>query len=192
MSNPESDRTTTSFPSDLFTDRRLSFAAKGILALIHTYEDRRGLTIEALAGHSRDGISAVRNTLRELETLGYLRRVRGRRANGTMGPSTYLLPGDTIDAPLDGSGYAYAIADRSNTFVKIGCSRNVRERLAGLQTSWPGELSVIWMGPGGRAVESHLHEVFAGRRVRGEWFDFAGVNAIELIRRAAETFGGPQ
>jgi hypothetical protein len=189
---PESDDARTDLPSDIFTDPRLSFAAKGVLALIHTYDNRHGLTAESLAQESRDGLSAVRSALRELENQGYLRRVRDRRPNGTLGPATYLLADDVPSAEHDNSGYAYAIASQPAALVKIGCSRNVRDRLAGLQTGSPAKLNVIWMAPGGRALEAHLHDAFSARRVRGEWFDFAGLNAAALIQAAADHFGGPR
>ncbi|MFD6149456.1 GIY-YIG nuclease family protein [Streptomyces sp. NPDC060243] len=86
------------------------------------------------------------------------------------------------------SEWAYAICDATATQVKIGRTRNVERRLQSLQTSHPATLRVLWRGQGGGELEAHLHARFASRRIRGEWFDFAGVNAMELITKAAKSF----
>lgn len=177
---------------ELFADPGLSFQAKGLFGLISTFEDKQGLTAEVLASHSRDGRSAVLAALHELEKAGYLRRQRRRNSSGTLGPNIYLLADEEPAPETDTSGLTYAITDRTQPFVKIGCSRNLRNRLAGLQTSWPGLLEVIWQAPGGAALEAQLHRHFVNRRVRGEWFDFTDVDAVALISSAAQALGGTE
>ncbi|MEU8920348.1 GIY-YIG nuclease family protein [Kitasatospora sp. NPDC048545] len=189
MNNSQADSGHSGVHADeLFLSATLSFRAKGLFGLISTFEDRRGLSAETLAQYSKEGLGAVKAALKELEAAGYLRRHRHRLPDGTLSGVTYVLPGSQAAEVVDATGFAYAITDRSQPFVKIGCSQNVRQRLSALQTSWPGHLEVLWMGPGGAALETHLHDAFASRRVRGEWFDFSGCAAAALIAEAAATF----
>lgn len=57
-------------------------------------------------------------------------------------------------------------------FIKIGFSTNWQQRLSGLQTANPRELTVLAVYPGSHAEEFSLHEHFAACRVRpgNEWF----------------------
>jgi hypothetical protein len=86
----------------------------------------------------------------------------------------------------------YAIRDRKTRHVKIGISVDPNKRLASLQTGAPVGLRLLWTAPGGRPLEQHLHGHFAERHVRGEWFDFSGCDAVDLIEQAASEFGGAQ
>ncbi|MFI5814945.1 GIY-YIG nuclease family protein [Streptomyces sp. NPDC051643] len=173
---------------NFWDDPTLSYRAKGILGLIASYEERSTFSAEFIATHSRDGMTAVKAALRELEHAGRLHRVQRREAGGTWGATAYVM-GNTAPTVLeDASGWAYAIADRSSSYVKIGCSADPRTRLAVLQTGWPGVLEILWQERGGRALEVHLHNHFAARRVRGEWFDFEGHDTVTLITDAAAAF----
>lgn len=64
--------------------------------------------------------------------------------------------------------YVYLI-DSGHT-VKIGYARNPRKRLALLQTGNDEPLRLVAAIPGTKRLERELHELFAGDRVRGEWF----------------------
>jgi hypothetical protein len=74
--------------------------------------------------------------------------------------------------------------------VKIGTCANVKSRLQGIQSGMPGRVRVHYVTPGGRALESELHNLFAADRVTGEWFRYS--TAIrewikaDQARRAAE------
>jgi hypothetical protein len=92
----------------------------------------------------------------------------------------------------DSTGWAYAITDDFRSMVKIGTARDVATRLRGLQTASPRPLALLWQCRGGLALEMHLHEAFADRRVRGEWFDFTGMDAVPLITEAAQSFWDAQ
>lgn len=75
----------------LFRDRRLSFKAKGIFGLISTHRDGYGVSEEAIAAFSTDGLSAVRSGLKELIEHGYLVRDRQRDDLGRLGESVYYI-----------------------------------------------------------------------------------------------------
>lgn len=54
--------------------------------------------------------------------------------------------------------------------VKIGFTEDLRARFAALQTMVPVPLTFIGHMPGDKAVEAHLHTLFADARSNGEWF----------------------
>ncbi len=60
-------------------------------------------------------------------------------------------------------------------YVKIGFSRNVRQRRRALQDGLPRALDTYLVIPGGSfRTEKELHIRFSRYRLRGEWFLFAG------------------
>jgi len=65
-------------------------------------------------------------------------------------------------------GAIYVVCGGS--FVKIGYSTNVAERLASLQTASPTKLELLATFPGSPRDERQLHERFAGLHSTGEWF----------------------
>lgn len=81
----------TSIRNALFRDARLSAKAMGIFGHISTHQDGYGVTPESISRHMKDGVSAIKGGLRELETCGYLYRERERRQDGTLGASTYYI-----------------------------------------------------------------------------------------------------
>lgn len=54
--------------------------------------------------------------------------------------------------------------------VKIGIAYNPKARLSGIQSSWPFDLRLLAMHPGGREEEKRYHAKFRHCRLRGEWF----------------------
>lgn len=57
--------------------------------------------------------------------------------------------------------------------VKIGHTKNVKSRLAGLQTGCPFTLRVVqsWQSAHAKEIERLAHRVLAKYRWAGEWFD---------------------
>lgn len=103
------------------------------------------------------GAFAIRSARRTTRRL--LRRWRLRRA---------LAPLRRW-APVDGWVYLIGPADGTG-LTKIGTTIDVKHRLAALQCGSPVPLTVLWLTPGGRAVEARLHSVYAAQRAHGEWF----------------------
>ncbi|OKI16597.1 hypothetical protein A6A07_11355 [Streptomyces sp. CB03911] len=82
----------TQIRNALFRDTRLSFRDKGVFGLISTHRDGYGVSAESIAACSpTDGITAIKTSLRNLETLGYLQRTRLRNTNGTLGGAVYFI-----------------------------------------------------------------------------------------------------
>lgn len=170
----------------VLADPNLSLAAKGLYAMVAAWED----------GQSSPSDESLTAVLDELVAAGYA-------TVGDDGETVIGCPEKEIDPepvephsvprPRTGrqlTGWAYAISDAAADQVKIGFTQNVQTRLKGLQTGHHAHLRVLWQGEGGAALEAHLHAHFARRRIRGEWFDFTGVDAQKLIERAAKSFPG--
>lgn len=86
----------------------------------------------------------------------------------------------------------YVLGLEGLSVVKIGMSRNLEMRLASLQTSAPGRLSVLWTTPGGRELEKRLHQQFAPYRTHGEWFDLTPLgDPLTVVQEAIRADGGP-
>lgn len=87
----------------------------------------------------------------QLRTIG---RIRGRRGSEKMGALYYVSFGE--DGPIK-IGY-------------VDSFTGLRERLRGLQTACPYELTLLATKAGSKADERDLHIRFAKKRLRGEWF----------------------
>ncbi len=64
----------------------------------------------------------------------------------------------------------YFIQCEETKAVKIGTSRDPEKRLLQLQTASPGKLTILGTVPGNKYREAELHNRFADRHVRGEWY----------------------
>jgi len=73
-------------------------------------------------------------------------------------------------APLPNT-WVYFIQAGDDGPIKIGITKNVESRRAGLQPGSPIVLSLLCAIPGTRANERMLHKHFADDRLHGEWFN---------------------
>ena len=84
------------------------------------------------------------------------------------------------------SCYVYLMIDTTNNFHKIGISNNPRYREHTLQSDKPTiELICAKEYPSraiAEAIESALHNVFANKRIRGEWFNL-DASDVEKIKQ---------
>lgn len=78
-------------PNHWARDARLSRRARGLLAEIMSHRAGWDITIEHLVENGPEGIFALRQAIRELEVLGYLKRDRNRQSDGTLAGMDYVL-----------------------------------------------------------------------------------------------------
>src|SRR5689334_246103 len=93
------DRDFTQISNKLFRDARLSAKAMGVFGHISTHRDGYGVTPESISRCMRDGVSAIKGALRELEQYGYLARVRERTAEGKLGGVVYEITDEPEENP---------------------------------------------------------------------------------------------
>ena len=89
----------------------------------------------------------------------------------TPGKRTISLDRQTAKTPC----YVYFVFNRDSKAIKIGIAKNIRRRLASLQTSSPAELELLCSvknktTKAARKLEQELHQKFDRFRIRGEWF----------------------
>lgn len=81
--------------------------------------------------------------------------------------------------------FVYAMRNERNGYIKIGRSDNPKFREKTLQSEEP-EVTLLFAYFVEPDRERELHEVFAGQRVRGEWFDLSEDDLLE-IRASCES-----
>ncbi|MFJ9121336.1 helix-turn-helix domain-containing protein [Streptomyces sp. NPDC102394] len=125
----------TQIANRLFRDPQLSFKAKGLFGLLSTHRDGWRMSVADIARRCRDGDSAVKSGLKELEKHGFLVRERERGPDGTLGAAAYFLtdlPARQSSRSQPGSGFPPVddptLADRStkNTNRKKTNKQNTR------------------------------------------------------------------
>ena len=72
-------------------NRDLSLKAKGLLTMMLSLPDSWDFTLKGLSCISKEGVDAIREAIRELETAGYIIRNRSRNSNGQLGSSEYVI-----------------------------------------------------------------------------------------------------
>lgn len=73
-------------------DRRISFKARGVLALLASHQDGFRISVKAIAQLSDcDGVYAVNKALEELEAHGYLVREQSKGADGRFGVTDFYI-----------------------------------------------------------------------------------------------------
>lgn len=70
---------------------------------------------------------------------------------------------------------------RHGDLIKIGFSSRLYARANAIITSVPGKAEFLGYMPGGREVETHLHDRFSHQRFNGEWF-LKSPDLLSLIR----------
>ncbi len=75
----------------------------------------------------------------------------------------------------------YFVRAGADGYIKIGHSKNVKNRIKDLQTASPVPLDVMCVIDGDKRMETELHRRFAKHRDHGEWFR-PGIDLLNFIR----------
>jgi hypothetical protein len=81
----------TQVANAMFRTTELSYKAKGLFGLLSTHREGWRMTVADIARRGRDGESAVKSGLKELEKHGFLVRERERGEDGTLGAAAYFI-----------------------------------------------------------------------------------------------------
>lgn len=97
--------------NDLIRDSRLSFKARGLLQYMLSMPDDWKFYVSELAKHSsKEGESAIRSGIEELEKLGYMRRIQNRDKSGKFGSVDW----EVLDEPVFSPHVEKPQADKPN------------------------------------------------------------------------------
>ena len=88
----------TQIPNDWLRDNRLSFKARGILAMLMSHTQGWSLSINTIAKQNQEGKDAIRSAVQELEKHGYLYRTQVNEG-GRFGESIWVTQ-DPADLPM--------------------------------------------------------------------------------------------
>jgi len=88
----------TQIPNDWLRDSRLSFKARGILAMLMSHTQGWSLSINTIAKQNQEGKDAIRSAVQELEKYGYLYRTQVNEG-GRFGESIWITQ-DPADSPM--------------------------------------------------------------------------------------------
>lgn len=86
--------------NSMITDKRLSLKAKGLFAVMMSRPEGWKFSVSGLAVFTGVGKDTIRNTLMELERVGYLLREQLHKDDGTFGGNLYIL--QDFAPPLSG------------------------------------------------------------------------------------------
>lgn len=95
-------------------DSRLSLKAKGLLSVMLSLPAEWDYTLAGLARISKEGLSAIRAAIVELEENGYVIRARLRNEAGQLGDTEYTIYEFPQDRTQDTEGIAPATPSQSS------------------------------------------------------------------------------
>ena len=88
----------TQIPNEWLRDTRLSFKARGVLAMIMSHREGWSLSINSIAAQNQEGKDAIRSAIQELEQAGYLFRTQ-MNYEGKFGEAVWITQ-DPSDLPM--------------------------------------------------------------------------------------------
>lgn len=126
------------------------------------------------------------NNSKNISSIAFQKFIRDFRKVIKENVSIDKLEEQENEITINNSCYVYLMIDTTNNFHKIGISNNPKYREHTLQSDKPTiELLCAKEYPSrdiATAIESSLHQVYATKRIRGEWFNLEETD-IENIKQ---------
>jgi len=177
------ERDFTQLPNRWLRDKRLSRAARGLLAELMTHDVGYEVTIMGLVAAGVEGRDAVRTMVADLEGRGYLHRVK-RRQKGRFGGTVWVLqdPFEAVDNPAEAQlagleaprktpdHTSDGFSDVGSTDVGSTASENpttIEHTKKNINNSFPSATTEAL----GRPVDNFGRVVWSDDRCPGNWRD---------------------
>lgn len=166
---------------DFLDNPQVTWAAKGIMLWLASRPQDEQIRIQDIIDAGPTGRDQVLNTLNELETAGFLRRVQDTVA-GRFQPLRY-----EINFAPDSTAFTqYVYLVRADDIYKIGMSRTPKARIRAIGNVMGAPVEIIHIIDTDDMIrlEEFLHRRYDATWVQGEWFRLsdADVEWIKTLR----------
>jgi len=128
----------TQIPNEWLRDDRLSFKARGILALIMSHSRGWSLSIARLAEQNKEGKDAIRSAIGELEKFGYLQRSQVNQ-NGKFGEAVWITT-DPADLPSSGFPPSDNPTPKNNNLKEEQVKKNIEACFEEFWNAYPRKI----------------------------------------------------
>jgi hypothetical protein len=128
----------TQIPNDWLRDNRLTFKARGILAMIMSHSQGWSLSINSIAATNQEGKDAIRSAIKELEDFGYLLRTQINEG-GKFGEAVWVTQ-DPADLPMTDNPTTENPTTKNNNNKEEQVKNNTQELFDEFWTAYPRKL----------------------------------------------------
>jgi hypothetical protein len=133
----------TQIPNEWLRDTRLSFKARGLLALVMSHSRGWSLSINALAEQNQEGKDAIRSAINELERFGYLTRSQINEG-GRFGESIWTTHDpsatDRADLPMAENPMTENPTPKNNNLKEEQVKKNIEAHFDEFWNSYPRKI----------------------------------------------------
>jgi hypothetical protein len=133
----------TQIPNAWLRDDRLSFKARGLLALVMSHSRGWSLSINSLAEQNQEGKDAIRSAINELEKFGYLTRTQVKDG-GRFGETVWTThdPDETplADLPLAENPTTGNPTTKNNNLKEEQVKKNIEHLFIEFWNAYPRKL----------------------------------------------------
>jgi hypothetical protein len=128
----------TQIPNHWLRDPRLSFKARGLIALVMSHSQGWSLSINSLAEQNQEGKDAIRSAINELEKFGYLTRSQVNEG-GRFGESVWYTH-DPADLPMTENPTTENPTPKNNIIKEEQVKNNTDDLFEEFWTAYPRKL----------------------------------------------------
>ena len=137
------DEQFTQIPNDWVRDTRLSFKARGLLALVMSHSKGWSLSVNMIADQNQEGKDAIRSAINELEKFGYLTRSQVNEA-GRFGEAVWMthepFAGPRADLPSAGFPSSDNPTPKNNNLKEEQVKNNIDDLFIEFWNAYPRKL----------------------------------------------------